>query len=184
MNRQHRLAYYVRGPEWAFAIPAGDLDALDEVMRLCSGFWNGPGSLLVPVGADGRLPDFLEDPLLASRPVEMCFVHERVSDAGEQSVTASFASSTRLLPGTFDESEVHPLHLLPADHERRTLEVPASMSRWHARGWRYGVTSPTKTSRPGVVGSMSSRLQATRHTVCRCAGKCPGRARRRCCSLG
>lgn len=28
LNRQHRLQYVVRGPEWAFAVPAGDLDAL------------------------------------------------------------------------------------------------------------------------------------------------------------
>jgi hypothetical protein len=54
LNRQHRLVYYVRGPEWAFAIPAGDFDALDEVMRLCSGFWNGAGSLIVPIGARRR----------------------------------------------------------------------------------------------------------------------------------
>jgi len=91
LNRQHRLSYYARGPEWAFAIPAGDLNALDEVVRLCSGFWNGAGSLIVPVAADDGLPDSLED-ALTSRPVEMCFVHER-----ERSRRASGARAPRIL---------------------------------------------------------------------------------------
>jgi hypothetical protein len=40
-NRQHRLRYWVRGPEWAFVVPQGDLAALEDVMRICSAFWNG-----------------------------------------------------------------------------------------------------------------------------------------------
>jgi len=56
LNRQHRLSYATRGPEWAFMVPDGDLEALEEVMRLCSHFWNGAGTLLVPAGADGATP--------------------------------------------------------------------------------------------------------------------------------
>jgi hypothetical protein len=40
-NRQHRVRYWVRGPEWAFVVPQGDLAALEDVMRICSAFWNG-----------------------------------------------------------------------------------------------------------------------------------------------
>jgi len=57
LNCQHRLRYLARGPEWAFAIPQGDLEVLEEVMGICSGFRNGVGSLLAPVRADGRMPD-------------------------------------------------------------------------------------------------------------------------------
>ena len=67
LNRQRRLTYFARGPEWAFAIPQGDLGALEDVMRRCSTFWNGVGSLLVPVRADGRIPPTVEG-LLRIRP--------------------------------------------------------------------------------------------------------------------
>lgn len=60
LNRQVRLSYFARGPGWAFAVPEGDLDALEEVMRACSEFWNGAGSLLVPVSRDGRVWPNLE----------------------------------------------------------------------------------------------------------------------------
>jgi hypothetical protein len=59
LNGQHRLNYLARGPEWAFAIPAGDFDALEEVMGLCSGFWNGAGSLIVTVTKAGRLDPYI-----------------------------------------------------------------------------------------------------------------------------
>jgi hypothetical protein len=36
LTRQQRIRYYVRGPEWGFAIPQGDLAALDDVMERCS----------------------------------------------------------------------------------------------------------------------------------------------------
>ncbi len=77
LNRQHRLSYVARGPEWAFAIPQGDLDALEWVMRRCSTFWNGVGTVLVPVGADGRIPASVKR-FLQIRPVDACYTHERL----------------------------------------------------------------------------------------------------------
>lgn len=45
LNRQHRARYFVRGPEWAFALPQGDLDVLEDVMRRCSASGTERGSL-------------------------------------------------------------------------------------------------------------------------------------------
>jgi hypothetical protein len=61
------------------------LAALEDVMRRCSGFWNGVGSLLVPVRADGRLPRWL-DVLLEARGIDQCFIHEALSEQASESV--------------------------------------------------------------------------------------------------
>jgi hypothetical protein len=60
LDRQLLLNYFVRGPEWAIAIPKGDVEALEDAMRRCSTFWNGPGTLLIPVTEEGRLPRLLD----------------------------------------------------------------------------------------------------------------------------
>lgn len=113
LNRQHRLRYFVRGPEWAFAIPQGDLAALENVVRRCCGFWNGVGSLLIPVRRDGRIPRTV-DLLVASRPLDSCFVHEDLTDVARAAVQQRFPFAVSLWDG-FDEEEIHPLHLRSAD---------------------------------------------------------------------
>jgi hypothetical protein len=52
---QHRLQFALRGTEWVFAIPSGDLAALDEIAARCCDFWNGANSLLIAVGDNGAL---------------------------------------------------------------------------------------------------------------------------------
>lgn len=52
---QHRLQFALRGAEWAFAIPDGDLAALEEVAAICCDFWNGANSLVIAIGEDGSL---------------------------------------------------------------------------------------------------------------------------------
>jgi hypothetical protein len=111
LNGQHRLNYLARGPEFAFAIPAGDLDALEEVMGLCSGFWNGPGSLIVPVTRTGGLDGYLSR-FLAIRPVDRCWLHPGLGDPARAAVERTMPSAA--LHSHFDESEVHPLLLAPA----------------------------------------------------------------------
>lgn len=85
LNRQHRLTYVVRGPEWAFAIPQGDLAALEDVMRRCASFWNGVGSALIPVTSDGRMPRWAHM-LLQVRPVDRCFMHQALGDTAQRGV--------------------------------------------------------------------------------------------------
>ncbi|MDQ2761088.1 MAG: hypothetical protein M3Y17_11850 [Actinomycetota bacterium] len=125
LNRQHRLSYFVRGPEWAFAIPQGDVDALEDVMRRCSTFWNGVGSLLVPVRADGRIsnPELL-DLLLTTRPVDACYMHEALTDAARTTVHERVAPAMTLWDG-FDQREAHPLNLRenPAIAQQPGLET-------------------------------------------------------------
>ncbi len=126
LSRQHRLSYVVRGPEWAFAIPQGDLAALELVMRRCSTFWNGAGSLLVPVSRDGRMPIWAHG-LLRVRPVDACFIHERLSEAAQSAVRTRVAGATALWD-RFDEHEIHPLRLTrppsPPAAPKPQLETP------------------------------------------------------------
>lgn len=124
LNTQHRLDYMARGPEWAFAVPAGDLDALEEVMALCSGFWNGTGSLMVPVSKSGRFDSNLDD-LLEARPVECCWLHPSLSAKARAACEQKLPSQD--LHESFDETEVHPLLLAnppTTKEERETLPVP------------------------------------------------------------
>jgi hypothetical protein len=128
LNRQHRLTYFVRGPEWAFAIPQGDLGALEEVMRRCATFWNGVGSLLIPVGADGRIPRWV-DFLLEVRSVDACFMHHGLSESAKSVVQRRIPGAVRLFD-TFDDHEIHPLSVIPAQHDKPKppLEIPAFAS--------------------------------------------------------
>jgi hypothetical protein len=87
LNSQHWVSYTVRGPEWAFAVPQGDLVALEDVMRRCSAFWNGAGSLVIPVRADGRIPPVI-DAFLDSRPVDRCFWHESLGERARAGLEA------------------------------------------------------------------------------------------------
>jgi hypothetical protein len=126
LNRQHRLTYFIRGPEWAFAIPQGDVAVLEDVMRRCATFWNGAGSLLIPVRADGRMPRSL-DILLQTRPVDACYMHEELGDVARTAVQERIPGAVRLWDG-FDDRELHPLHLrerrVSGDEPKPTLELP------------------------------------------------------------
>jgi hypothetical protein len=107
LNRQHRLQYVVRGPEWAFAIPQGDMDALEDVMRRCSTFWNGAGSLIIPVTSNGRIDPAFRD-MLETRSVDACFAHERLSTRAREAAL-KLVGSVHPLYGGFDQGEIHPL---------------------------------------------------------------------------
>jgi hypothetical protein len=124
LNRQHRLAYVVRGPEWAFAIPQGDLEALEEVMQLCSSNWNGVNSLIIPVPRTGRLPSDL-DVYLTTRPVDQCWLHQALSAEAGAAVSARLPESAQLHDG-FDRHQLHPLNLEPVGPEtpRGSLTIP------------------------------------------------------------
>lgn len=107
----HRLLYSVRGPEWAVAVQQGDLDALSDVMRRCSLFWNGSGTLIVPVRRDGRVDRALARLTAVVNP-ERCFVHESVDDRGSETLRNWFTDVVPLWP-EFDAHEVHPLYFAP-----------------------------------------------------------------------
>jgi hypothetical protein len=130
LNRQHRLTYFVRGPEWAFAVPQGDLGALEDVMRRCSSFWNGAGSVLVPVRADGRIPRAMSI-LLRTRPVDTCWLHERLS-AKARAAIARRIPEAALLWDRFDEHELHPLHLIRKEPADRPPEDALEVPRFHS----------------------------------------------------
>jgi hypothetical protein len=104
----HRINYSIRGPEWGFAIPQGDLEALREAMALCSEYWNGIGALIVPVRADGRTPPYL-DWLLEVREVEQVFLHGSLGDRAKVAIAARFATGS-IYKEMFD-GEIHPLFL-------------------------------------------------------------------------
>jgi hypothetical protein len=134
LNRQHRLTYFVRGPEWAFAIPQGDLVALEDVMRRCASFWNGVGSALIPVTSNGRVPRWAEM-LLKVRPVDTCFMHHALGEAARKGVQQRVPGAVPLWD-SFDDHEIHPLHLLPQTDQHRPkspLEVPHFRTAGHRR---------------------------------------------------
>jgi hypothetical protein len=137
-----RLHYSFRGPEWAFAIPQGDLDALDEVMRLSSQFWNGAGALIVPISATGRIPDSISA-FTENRPVEHCWLHPSLGSRPRSAASAMFTNTSALVDG-FDRDEVHPLHFLePAEvgEPRPRIVVPRFAGARQQRGalcaWGY-----------------------------------------------
>jgi hypothetical protein len=114
-----RLTYTLRGPEWAFAIPQGDLAALEEVIRLCSSFWNGLGSLIVPVRSDGTLYPFL-DRLLEVRQVDQVLAHDSVGERAREALGARFREVGSLW---MDDGEIHPYY--PRwGAESRTSRIP------------------------------------------------------------
>ncbi len=142
LNRQHRLTYFVRGPEWAFAIPQGDLDALETVMQGCSTFWYGAGSLLVPVRADGRIPSTIKL-LLRTRPVDTCYMHERLGEKAR----AAVQQLTRAVPfrDGFDRNEMHTLHLVDSQYAKpqsERTELPVlELPRFATAGLRRAATA-------------------------------------------
>jgi hypothetical protein len=119
LNRQHRLLYSVRGPEWAFAIPQGDLDALEDVMRRCAQVWNGAGAVLIPVATNGRIPAVIEL-LLKTCKVDVCYLHPSLGEPAQRAVRKRVSDAMPLYDG-FDDHEIHPLHLAPERDDLRPV---------------------------------------------------------------
>ena len=129
-SHQVGLTFYYRGPEWAIAVRQGDMEALTWVLRRCSQFWNGAGTLIIPVRSDGRTWPIISD-YLDSRPVEACYVHESVPETAQARLARKLGSSRvgRWSPiwDGFDDHEMHPLLLqpLPPDPtQSRMLRIP------------------------------------------------------------
>jgi hypothetical protein len=109
------VSVWFRGPELAFAIPEGDLAALDQVLRSCR-FWNGANSLIIPVRRDGRTWPVVEQ-LLEVRPVEICRFHERVPGRARERLRdrlGAYVGEWGPLHKGFDDRELHPLMLQPS----------------------------------------------------------------------
>ncbi len=114
-----RLSYSLRGPEWGFAVPQGDLEALEDVLRLCSTFWNGIGSLIIPVRSDGRVYHSL-DRALEVREVEQVYAHEKL---GERATAVLREKVRHVVPlRAIDEHEIHPFFLSLNDRDE-TLDT-------------------------------------------------------------
>jgi hypothetical protein len=125
LTAHRRLRYSVRGPEWAFVIPYGDRGALEDVMRRCSGFWNGAGSLIVPIKRTGWMPPYVDD-LLGTRAVDLTWVHGAVDGALHEGVVQKLGQIARL-SDSFDRHETHPLRLVSPEQTRtQRLTVPAT----------------------------------------------------------
>lgn len=125
-DRQHRLEYCARGPEWAFAIAAGDIAALEDVMCRCSAFWNGVNSLIVPVQRDSRIPPSIGE-LLSVRAVDQCYVHASVEGAKAQETIAKTFGPLARLWDEFNRFEAHPLLFQPLPEDGRakpSLMIP------------------------------------------------------------
>jgi hypothetical protein len=123
LDRSYQLSYFLRGPEWAIAVPQGDLDVLEDVMRRCSTFWNGVGTLLIPVRRDGRIPRSI-DVLLTTRPVERFLVHRSLSSTAREAVAARFGETEEFWE-RYDEREMHPLVLVDVpEGPKPPLNVP------------------------------------------------------------
>jgi hypothetical protein len=123
LDRSYQLSYFVRGPEWAIAIPQGDVDAASDVMRRCSTFWNGVGTLLIPVRRDGRIPKAI-DLLLETRPVETFLAHEALAPTATAVIADRFGD-VPVFNERYDEREVNLLGLVDVpEGTKPPLNVP------------------------------------------------------------
>src|SRR5437868_2988683 len=109
---QHRLRYALRGGEFAFAIPAGDLDAVAEVADSCCDFWNGANSVLIAVAEDGTIAP--TERLFEVREPEQIYIHDRIGEVGRAALGERFGEErlTEIYSRTFTH-ELHPLNLQP-----------------------------------------------------------------------
>jgi hypothetical protein len=115
-----RISYSVRGPEWGFAVPQGDLDALSEVMAICSHYWNGIGALIIPVNKHGRTPPYLER-MLEVREVEEVFLHEGLGEQARAAMEQRF-HCCQIYDGMLD-GEIHPLFLSLNDRPEELRKI-------------------------------------------------------------
>lgn len=127
-----RISYSIRGPEWAFAVPQGDLEALSEAMAICSDYWNGIGALMIPVSANGRTPPYVER-MLEVREVEQVFLHEALGERARGAMEARF-NCCPIYDGMLD-GEIHPLFLSLNDRPEslRKIRRPLVKSKRLAR---------------------------------------------------
>lgn len=114
-----RLTYTLRGPELGFAVPQGDLTALEDVLRLCSSFWNGLGSLIIPIRADGTLYHSL-DRLLEVREVDQVLVHDAVGERAREALGGRFRE---VGPLWMDGGEIHPYYLSLNDRDKSLEKI-------------------------------------------------------------
>jgi hypothetical protein len=143
--QQVTVNIWFRGPELAFAIPEGDLEALDEVLQSCR-FWNGGNTLLIPVRRDGRTWPAIEQ-LLDVRPVETCLFHERVPEKARERLQArlgTYVGGWAHLHPRFADRELHPLMLQPSwrgEEQKPSLMIPrfgnARLERITRATWGY-----------------------------------------------
>lgn len=112
VSYQAPVSLWYRGPEFAFAVPEGDLEALIWVLKRLN-YWNGANCLIIPIRKDGRTwPGILD--LLDAHPVEVCWVHESVSGEAADRARTKLGDGIRQwsdLHEGFDDYELHPLHL-------------------------------------------------------------------------
>lgn len=127
---QHRLRTAFRGGEYAFALPTGDYEALEDIVAWCCDIWNGGNALLVPVGGGPRSDSFVEL-MLSIRGVDLCVVHPHV-EASEEDALRGLFGGDRVLRH-FDhliQHDLHPLNLQPSfllpplRQPRRPLPIP------------------------------------------------------------
>ncbi len=78
-------------------------------MRLCSSFWGGAASLVVPMTPDGGISDDIAT-FRAIHEVDLCWLHETL-DERQRRAAADHFPSRAVLTAAFDENEVHPLAL-------------------------------------------------------------------------
>jgi hypothetical protein len=148
-----RLTYTLRGPEWGFAVPQGNLAALEEVIRLCSSFWNGLGSLIIPVRSDGTLNQSL-DRLLEVREVDQVLVHDAVGERTREALGKRPDRTVRL-PGCLQRllslDRRHALSLFGSCRIcRNKRDFTTGMRFWHpCRGAGWVRVSPN-LGRAGV----------------------------------
>ncbi len=134
-SQQAGLTFFYRGPEWAIAVRQGDMQALAWAMERCSQFWNGAGTLIVPVRSDGRIRADIADHL-DTRPVEACLLHDSVPEDARAVLTRKLGPARVRQWGSawdgFDENEMHPLLLQPKPDGRlgrRSLRIPRFESK-------------------------------------------------------
>lgn len=138
--QQFRLNYTVRGPELAFAVPQGDLDALEEVARHCSNFWDGANSLIVPVSTNGGIPKWIDEMREETLSIERCYAHPSLEERAVAAATRRFPDCVPLYDD-FYANDVHPWHLAaaPSSETKPRLAIPAydspSLRRFAAVAW-------------------------------------------------
>jgi hypothetical protein len=105
-----RLSYTVRGPELAVALPQRHEAAFDELTGQLCRTWNGVGTLLLPVDADGDVVGW--DQWLPMLRPDFVYLHEAIGDDAARCVAHDFPGRTSRWTPRVVEREVHPWWLL------------------------------------------------------------------------
>lgn len=113
-----------RGPEYAIALPGGDLGALMETMSLASTYWNGSGTLLLPVDPAGTT-DGTSAHALSALPPDRVLLHPALSARAIDALTERWPGRAGPMNRHATEQEMRPLWLAPRpSNERPRLIVP------------------------------------------------------------